>query len=159
MVGARSTLQPASVVGPGGTAEHAPLSVGSFVHIGSNVSVAALGIGSHVVVGDGAVIENAVDVKSCVLITSGSVVKEATVCPSHTGTSAPMFHKQPHSSAPQFGMVFPHLASVLCILPLKYLLIRKLNGLLKPPCTQQISHQQIGLHNNQSSQSLQLSSQ
>ncbi len=101
-------MQPACVIGSDGTATHAPLPVGSFVHIGSNVSIAALGIGSHVVIGDGAVIENAVDVKSCVVITSGSVVKEATICPSHTGTasapSAPIFQKQRHHFAVWHGV-------------------------------------------------------
>jgi acetyltransferase-like isoleucine patch superfamily enzyme len=87
VIGAKSTVQPACVVKPDGSASYAPLAVGSFVHIGSNVSISALAIGSHVVIGDGAVIENQVDVKSCVMVTSGSVVKEAVTLPSHTGES------------------------------------------------------------------------
>ena len=86
MIGAETTVQPAYVMKSDGTSAHfSPLSVGSFVHIGNNVSISALAIGSHVVIGDGAIIENGVDVKSCVVVTSGSVVKQAATLPSHTG--------------------------------------------------------------------------
>jgi carbonic anhydrase/acetyltransferase-like protein (isoleucine patch superfamily) len=85
VIGANSVVQPASVVKSDGSSSHAALTFGSFVHVGSNVSISALAVGSHVLIGDGAVVGNAADVKSCVVVTSGSVVTDAATLPSHTG--------------------------------------------------------------------------
>jgi carbonic anhydrase/acetyltransferase-like protein (isoleucine patch superfamily) len=85
VLGTKSIVQPAAVVNPDGTATYAPLTVGSFVHIGCNVNISALAIGSHVLIGDSAVLGNGVDVRNCVIVTSGSVVNEGTILPSHTG--------------------------------------------------------------------------
>ena len=84
MLGANSIVQPAATVKDGVSA-YAPLVVGSFVHIGSQCCISALAIGSHVLIGDGAIIGNGVDVRSCVVVTSGSVVKDLVTLPTHTG--------------------------------------------------------------------------
>ena len=84
MLGSKCTVTPAAVVTPDGTSTHAPPTIGSFVHIGCSARISALAIGSHVLIGDNAILGNRVDVKSCVVVTSGSVVSPDVTLPSHT---------------------------------------------------------------------------
>jgi acetyltransferase-like isoleucine patch superfamily enzyme len=88
VLGEKCTVQPGAVAKSDGAAACAPLVVGSFVHIGSQCSISARAVGSYVLIGDGAVIGNGVDIRSCVVVTSGSVVQEAATLPSHTGEAS-----------------------------------------------------------------------
>jgi acetyltransferase-like isoleucine patch superfamily enzyme len=75
VLGSKCSVTPPAVVKVDGTTILTPPEFGSFVHIGSNVGISALAIGSHVLIGDDAILGNRVDVKSCVVVTSGSVVR------------------------------------------------------------------------------------
>jgi carbonic anhydrase/acetyltransferase-like protein (isoleucine patch superfamily) len=81
-------MQPAAVVKSDGASTYAPLTVGSFVHVGSRCSISAIAIGSHVLIGDGATVGNGVDIRSCVIVTSGSVVHNSATLPTHTGETS-----------------------------------------------------------------------
>eukprot|EP00754_Rhynchopus_humris_P035616 Rhum_TRINITY_DN17152_c0_g1::Rhum_TRINITY_DN17152_c0_g1_i1::g.165379::m.165379/K10427/DCTN5; dynactin 5 len=61
-----------------------PMKIGSFVHIGKNSTVEAAFIGSHVIVGDGAVVGRRCTVRSGVVIRPGSVVQVDTTLPHFT---------------------------------------------------------------------------